>query len=518
MNEAALRNYLAENLHLFEGGLELVKKERHLPNEFGASGFLDILAKDRSGNFVVIEVKIASYSEREAFTELLKYMGLMKRHLGLKESEVRLFIVSPDWRELTVPFSEFVAAVSYNVTGYRVTLSEDRVDEVFIQQPIPPATGRSIVPRHWLQFYNKAAERDKNSEIYATKIKQRGINNFVIVNFEVNYGHTAGYCFYFAQQRETREFHEKILKNASLESYEEVMEYIGEYDEYDALNVLADASAGGLQVSADEREIGHPEKFKGWYERGNWLIERIDRFGTFSRDDRLTDEMIINEICGYTGQSYTWFSGVTRSGDKSKRSEIKSSYGNCLHHNDQWRRDVRDILDWEEGHRDGALALSIFNPDNIIESIHLYDRTKNPLYIPKFTIVSDAPHRDEIHVFRGIIVSNGKAPDSWAKIVEKHFNGDTSNYHFATHLHTIYAMNDDIMNELGLEYTTIHQVLDGEEMTEGYEPVFRGSSVRTKNKLRGVPFEKWLLAHSELVRAIASSFDAHVHRSKHMQP
>ncbi|WP_024311122.1 endonuclease NucS domain-containing protein [Sinorhizobium medicae] len=518
MKEDILRDFLAENLHLLEDGLELLKKERFLPNEFGSNGFLDILAKDRSGNFVVIEVKIAKYAEREAFTELLKYMGLMKRHLGSRESEIRLFIVSPDWRELTVPFSEFASAVSYNVTGYKVTISGESVTAVSIQPPLPPAIGRSIVPRHWAQFYNEEKERDNKSEIYAEKIKQRGIKNFVIVRFEVNYGYTAGYCFYFAQQRETREFHEKVLRDASTARYEEIMEYVEDFDDDDALNEIADASTDMINVSADELEIGHPEKFKGWYERGNWIIEKISRFGTFSRDERLTDEMIINELCGHTGQSYTWYNAAARSGDKSKRSEIRSSYANCLHHNDQWRRDLRDILEWEETHRSGALALSIFNPENIIESIYLYDRTGNPSYIPKFTVVSDDRDDDRLHVFRGLVIATNKSPATWAEIVERHFDGDMSNYHFATHLHGIYEMNNEIMGDLGLRYVTMHQVFDSDETTEGFEPVIRGSSVRTKDKLRGVPFEAWLREHSELVKAIASSFDAHVHYSEEMEP
>lgn len=518
MNEDGLRDFLAENLHLFEAGMTLLKKERFLPNDFGASGFLDIFAKDQAGNFVVIEVKIAKSAEREAFTELLKYMGLIKRYLGAKESEVRLFIVSPDWRELTVPFSEFVGAVSYNVTGYKVAINGESVTAVSVQQPLPPAIGRSIIPRHWLQFYNGAEERDEKSKIYADKIKQRGIENFVIVSFEVNYGYTAGHCFYFAQQRESREFHEGILKSASTERYAEIMEYIEDFDDDDALNEIADASTDMIDVSADELEIGHPEKFKGWYERGNWIIKNISRFGTFSRDERLTDEMIINELCGYTGQSYTWYSGAARSGDKSKRAEIRSNYTNCVHHNDQWRRDLQDIIEWEGIHRTGALALSVFSPENIIESIHLYTRTRKSSYIPKYTVVSDGTDDDRLHVFRGLIVSTGKPPASWAEIVERHFDGDMSNYHFATHLHGIYGMNNDIMDDLGLRYITMHQVFEGHDVTEGFEPAIRGSQVRVKDKLRGVPFETWLEENSELVNAIASSFEAHVHYSKEMEP
>ena len=58
--EHDLRDYLSKNLHLIERGLRLYSEEDVSGIEFPAGGrFIDILALDTSGNYVVIEIKVS---------------------------------------------------------------------------------------------------------------------------------------------------------------------------------------------------------------------------------------------------------------------------------------------------------------------------------------------------------------------------------------------------------------------------------------------------------------------------
>ena len=50
--EANIRDHIAAHLDLIEPGLALVDSEFHLPNQQGASGFLDIFARDAAGKLV----------------------------------------------------------------------------------------------------------------------------------------------------------------------------------------------------------------------------------------------------------------------------------------------------------------------------------------------------------------------------------------------------------------------------------------------------------------------------------
>src|SRR5258708_15501695 len=100
--EADVRDSLAAGLAEIEAGLTLVDTEVPLPNAIGARGRIDILANDRFGNFVVIEVKRADQTARQALHEVLKYAELLTREHGIASHRIRLVIASTTWHELTV--------------------------------------------------------------------------------------------------------------------------------------------------------------------------------------------------------------------------------------------------------------------------------------------------------------------------------------------------------------------------------------------------------------------------------
>lgn len=94
--ESDLRDYLARNLSLVEGGLTLYRDEGITGIEFPVGGrFIDILAVDSSGAFVVLELKVSRGYDR-VVGQLLRYVGWIRANLAEEGQQVRGVIIARD--------------------------------------------------------------------------------------------------------------------------------------------------------------------------------------------------------------------------------------------------------------------------------------------------------------------------------------------------------------------------------------------------------------------------------------
>lgn len=92
--EHDLRDYLARNLHLIEPGLTLYNEQDVTGIEFPAGGrFIDILAVDRTGGYVVIELKVSKGYDR-VVGQLLRYRTWIKKNHAEPGQNVRGVIVA----------------------------------------------------------------------------------------------------------------------------------------------------------------------------------------------------------------------------------------------------------------------------------------------------------------------------------------------------------------------------------------------------------------------------------------
>jgi Endonuclease NucS C-terminal domain len=79
--ERDLRNYLVKNLGLIEPGLRLYEEEGITGVEFDAGGrFIDILAVDKDGHYVVVELKVSRGYDR-VVGQLLRYMTWVEQNM-----------------------------------------------------------------------------------------------------------------------------------------------------------------------------------------------------------------------------------------------------------------------------------------------------------------------------------------------------------------------------------------------------------------------------------------------------
>lgn len=92
--ESDLRDFLSINLNLIEKGLVLYEDEGIKGIEFPVGGrFIDILAIDRNGDFVVIELKVSRGYDRTV-GQLLRYMAWIEKNLANPSQKVRGAIIA----------------------------------------------------------------------------------------------------------------------------------------------------------------------------------------------------------------------------------------------------------------------------------------------------------------------------------------------------------------------------------------------------------------------------------------
>jgi hypothetical protein len=227
MTEDELRDLLAEQLEALEHGLILIKKEQFVPNALGTRGFIDLLARDARGQFVLIELKRSAASSREAIHEILKYVEGVKAHLGAHDHEIRVFIVSTEWEELLVPFSRFVSDSTIAVQGFAISVSQSTrisADQVL---PVPISRGRLIAPWHELNFYSSDQEIKRGILEYEQSCTKKGISDFVLAVLDApeGYGELAKDAF-------RRQMHEIANQFGEEADESHIEELAGKLDDY----------------------------------------------------------------------------------------------------------------------------------------------------------------------------------------------------------------------------------------------------------------------------------------------
>jgi len=301
-----------QRLELIEPGLQLVQREHYLRNEHGASGFLDILARDSKGRLVVIEIKKTDAAAREALQELFKYAALLRSKYLVRELDYRLVILAVEWHELLVPYSEFLQRASYEVSAGKVILDSSGLPErTEAVEPIETSKQRKFSTRHFLWAFQSQSAADLAAENIADHMQASGLRDFVLVRSRPTDARISDKTFlYFAQQElSLNEYQALLRRRLGEEEYQEYVDGIsGLVEEEDRISESADqvwlpgydALYGSLHCT--DSEISHPEKAGRWFGEGKQAEVHIFRHGRFVTDF-ISDEAIVSELIGHQGTS-----------------------------------------------------------------------------------------------------------------------------------------------------------------------------------------------------------------------
>ncbi|MFG1873204.1 endonuclease NucS domain-containing protein [Sphaerisporangium sp. NPDC049003] len=163
-HENRIREFLAQRLHLLESGLRCVDEEYVLTNPEGTGGRIDILARDQHQMWVVIELKRANKTAREATQEIAKYAELLRREKRLPADRIRVIVVAlePQWKELLAPISNLARDWHHDLRGYSLRIDGDGVPlDARLINLLPEPLDQKLTSVHFMYLFNQRDGRDR---------------------------------------------------------------------------------------------------------------------------------------------------------------------------------------------------------------------------------------------------------------------------------------------------------------------------------------------------------------------
>lgn len=468
-NEDAIRDALAKRLDHIEPGLILVDREYYLKNSKGASGFIDIFARDAQGRFVVIEIKRTDGAAREAIQELYKYIALLRENRLVRDIDYRVIVLAVKWHELLVPYSEFAKSAPFEVTAGRIVLGEDGLPvHVEHVEPVPTAEQRRFSPRHFLWRFEDEATALGATQKIAKHMQNAGLIDFVLVRSKSANPALAGKSFlYFAQQQLSLDAYLGLIhmQNTGADFDDFALHLSDLVELEDKIAEASDAvwlkSYDDLygRINSDHSEISHPAKAGQWFASGAQRDVVVQRFGRFVDPD-LPDETIIAELIGLGGASDFHLRLRTDTRSAPQIVAMREAISNIFYFNAEWRGTTLDLLAYAEKTGPATVEIIAFSNEDVLRAI-AGAAFNYPGFVPAYRFTIDRPGAVQ-EVFLGLIEWDN-TPFDFDRIIAEHLDGAPFSYFLATHFGENRGMNADIMADLGLHYITLRQTEEGLE-------------------------------------------------------
>lgn len=550
MNEAAIRDLLAADLSILEDGMALVEIEQYIPKSLGTRSFLDILAKDKAGHWVIIEVKKTDAAARQAAHEVFKYVEAIQRHFGVRKDEIRAIVASVEWTELLVPFSMLRNETSIAVEGVQlvpdISGKSLRIRPI---EPVPVDQGRYLAPWHELNAYHDAASLKRGIASYDQCCKAKGIDDYVLLvlkaaddfnekaNFALNQAlqqiaeefgdgteeelpiqpkqlDRLEYILYFAPQILPRAFCLSVLARDP-ETLEEVRAYTEDMDTEAELCTLHENLYDlDPRPHRDHFEIGYAAKLsQKLLIDEEWTIERVERRGTFARNTLLSDEAIIEELKGSTGSSNQSFNRSISLSNRAHIASAKEGLTEALSTNPAWLAQIKRVLDeasaaWP----DGSASINLFGPSSGVFTLYFIATDGSGGHLPQYEVAVFDAAGQLVSAYFGLLVPEGQ-PIALQALLDKYYEGRMGQLMFLASAGFFETRDADVMDDLGLAYRTFRV-----DEPEGAAKYFALKDDRWRPLSLTVPwqplqpyFDENSSLIDEIVRAIGSRMHAGFH-------
>lgn len=480
MTESDIRKNLFKYLNNYFPSLTPIAEEKHVKYEKQYC-FVDILAKDKENNLVIIELKKSNAAAREAIHELIKYTEFVKKTYAANDDEIKLIVISTEWRELLIPFSKFCFSNKlFEIKGLKLDVDSNGA---YVQHteitPIQIINERIFSPEHFYCFYDNSESLENGLKSFNEVMTAKNCPDYVLFVLKrpdnSDYHHEHQYIIYAAMLRKTLNEYENTLSE---------LDPTGE-----ASYLARSGSFNSDSLSSYEKSLNLTYPFPesdGILERGKplyldmllfhegWDLIRIQKNGRLD-NDYLVDESIIEEVLGFTGNGDVIYRQRLLSSDKRKLEKVKSSIKRIFSNNNLWLKQFKSILDdLEDDEND--IQIEVYNPTNILLSIYqqktfVQDEAKTSLPFFHINVLNNNTS------YSGVLTWKKTKEYLFAEVLRMFYSENALDkekgfYMCSQRNHII--MNDEILKYLNLEYHTLK--VSGDELFTYYNGVFKSMS------------------------------------------
>ena len=355
MFEREIRDRLASNLTIIEPNLELIDTEFPVKNSQGASGFIDILARDvATGMLVVIEIKRDDKTARAAIHELIKYIALLRQQ-GTLEHSLRCLVLSFSWNELLVPVSEFARMADFPVEGKNLIL--DDFGTISCSERITllnRSTELRFCPEHSLFQFFDATTRAEAALAVEKALKALDVEDYVLLVLDYNHS-------------------DAIDTNFGLYLAVTVVPISYEHPKRDLID--SESWHDELAILYDAYEAARPVIFNGGSPvgfatvRAHWDVKNINRFGRW-KNQLIDDEQIMNELSSSVSDNPVQCLATSNPRFSEHWNRTKKHVSTILQWNHSWNQISAAYLNELETCSDINVEFNVFEPSNIIDALY----------------------------------------------------------------------------------------------------------------------------------------------------